>query len=524
MAVNIVIGMGGTGSKLIESFAHLCAAGLGPEEEVLIGLIDQDVANGNTNRTAACLNRYMKLREELRASGKDPLPQDCRLLLTNLKWVADQTKVWRPNDGVNSTLGQVINFELLKDDVKDLARSFYSDADAQHAEAELKMPLDEGYRARPHIGSLALLYAIERADWWEEIQNKIRRGSGEGLRVFLFASAFGGTGAAFFPTLAREIRTVAQKRGISRLNISGTLMTPYFSFPAPDGERNVARPEDMAIQTKAALADYHRMVAEGGVFDNLYVVGNDPLATLPKFSHGTASQQNPPLVPELVGALAAARQLRMELEPAGGKATQVFLIGRQGGRLGEADDNITWTDLPGIDSTVNVQLQLGQLFRFCWQWRYNLSEHMKTDQRSSGRSDAWYKANMGKKLSASDTKTVEAVNELVDGVLDYALGMSIASKHTKKSTHDFFRLWRGTSIGSFDPDKAGEFPKLFAGTHRNSKSEFTDLITPTEAQARFVGAAAVFRAMSERPCKDLKYGARRLVATLHKHCSIESSS
>lgn len=521
MAVNIVLGMGGTGAKLIESFVHLCAADLGPSDEVLIGLIEQDAANGNTNRTNRCLTRYMKLHRLIRSGDQDALPQDCGLLRTRLKWLVEQTPAWRPNDGVNATLSQVVNFELLNDDVKDLVRSFYSDADAHNADAELKMPLDEGYRARPHIGSLALLYSIEGAPWWDQIKARIRAGTDGGLRVFLFASAFGGTGAAFFPTLAREIRTFAQQCGISLLNISGTLMTPYFSFPPPDGEKNVARPEDMAIQTKAALADYQRMVAEGGVFDNLYIVGNDPVATLPKFSHGSASQNNPPLVPELVGALAAARELRKGLEPAGGGRTQVFLVGRQGGAGGQNNDRVTWTDLPAIDENSNIQLRLGQLFRFCWQWRYNFSSHLKTNQAASGRSDAWYKANMVEKMRPSDTETVEAMNDMVDGVLDYALGMSIASNHTDKSKQDFFQLWRGASIGTFDPGTAGAVPELF-DPQRRSASEFSDLVTRTQAQASFAGAAAVFRAMSEYPCKDIPPGARRLVATLYGHCSIES--
>jgi len=50
MAVNILIGVGGTGAKVVEATLYLLAAGLGPEK-VIVGLVDQDNSNGNLART-----------------------------------------------------------------------------------------------------------------------------------------------------------------------------------------------------------------------------------------------------------------------------------------------------------------------------------------------------------------------------------------------------------------------------------------------------------------------------------------
>jgi cell division GTPase FtsZ len=60
----LVIGIGGTGAKCIESFVQLCAAGLGPKN-VDIFLIDIDTENGNLTRTRNTIQDYRKVKSYL---------------------------------------------------------------------------------------------------------------------------------------------------------------------------------------------------------------------------------------------------------------------------------------------------------------------------------------------------------------------------------------------------------------------------------------------------------------------------
>ena len=60
---NFIIGIGGTGAKCLEHLIHCCSAGLGPED-LWIGMVDQDEANGNVNRTKILLNKYQNLNFE----------------------------------------------------------------------------------------------------------------------------------------------------------------------------------------------------------------------------------------------------------------------------------------------------------------------------------------------------------------------------------------------------------------------------------------------------------------------------
>ncbi len=57
---NYIIGIGGTGAKCLEHLLHCCSAGLGPNN-LWAGMVDQDEANGNVNKTKILLNKSLTL-------------------------------------------------------------------------------------------------------------------------------------------------------------------------------------------------------------------------------------------------------------------------------------------------------------------------------------------------------------------------------------------------------------------------------------------------------------------------------
>lgn len=520
MAKNIVIGMGGTGAKLMESFVHLCASGVGPAEEVTVGLIEQDIANGNTGRTVSTLSNYMAARKLLRDGNGRVLPPDCNFLRSRLVPLAAREDlvsdlVWKPNARLNDTLGSVIDFPQMSGPSAELVRCFFSDAPAGSGDAELNMTLDEGYRARPHIGATAFLYAVDGAPWWQQLEQKIQAATDQDLRVFLFASGFGGTGAAFFPTVAKEVRRIARERNISRLRVSGVLMTPYFGFPPAPGAANVARAEHMVQQTKAALADYHDMVLRGDVFDALYLVGNDPAAHIPKFAPGNRNQKNAPLAPEMIGALAAMRDLR-EPVTAGG-VTQVMQMSRN------AEHELVWDDLPNVADNLTVQQALGNLLRFCWQWHFNFRPALDTDSVRTAKSEAWHRNLLGKDAGDDlNVKIIGAVDRVVEDTLFYAIGMAALSD-TANQDQPFIKLWSAACVGQYDARDAEKEPKIH--DRMRSVDDFNKLIVlQSGGQASAPSASQVFRAVSDRPETRVPEGASRLVATLYRHCAVHSDN
>ena len=83
--INLFLGIGGTGSKSVENFIHICASGLGPSN-VWLGMVDQDSANGNVAKTKATLDHYIELRSDLKTKGKNYLSEETGFLRTDIKY------------------------------------------------------------------------------------------------------------------------------------------------------------------------------------------------------------------------------------------------------------------------------------------------------------------------------------------------------------------------------------------------------------------------------------------------------
>lgn len=64
----IAIGVGGTGAKLVEALIHLSASGHSPDTIYPI-LIDQDLHNGNVQRTKKVIQQYKILNELINSFG-----------------------------------------------------------------------------------------------------------------------------------------------------------------------------------------------------------------------------------------------------------------------------------------------------------------------------------------------------------------------------------------------------------------------------------------------------------------------
>lgn len=61
MPKNYLVGIGGTGARVIEAMVFMCAAGYGPDE-LSIFLVDPDKGNGNFRRTKELIETYTYCR------------------------------------------------------------------------------------------------------------------------------------------------------------------------------------------------------------------------------------------------------------------------------------------------------------------------------------------------------------------------------------------------------------------------------------------------------------------------------
>ena len=378
-----------------------------------------------------------------------------------------------PHREEGQSLATIFGAHGFDDEVKLLSRALF-----RHDRDEWDLVLSEGYQARPHVGAAALLNA-EGGDFWESLQQIIRGAATQNVRIFLAGSVFGGTGAAGFPTLARKIRKFAETNNVAKgVMISGVLMTPYFRFDAPKHDADTAlRSEELMYQAQIALDYYDDLFKREAVFDTLYLVGWNRLFHLPYYSRGKQAQHNPPLMPELYAALAAAEMFGGK-HVSRAKAASIFAI------AGEKDDEIGWSDLPSTISGPgdrNVYQSLARWMRFNFAWRYIYRPELDAEARrlfGIGHS-RWFRSH----CSGIDFKSAEIADDLkrLDAWTDRSLlwAASLANWSGRQSMNEF-RLW-----DDFYAEHDGELPSdppKFCSDTRDFDGKLEQLIHLSKAE------------------------------------------
>ena len=236
MIKNYLIGIGGTGARVIESVLHLCAAGFGPDT-LGIFLIDPDQANMNLSRTKQLLTQYKDAASRWQDHGDSA--GGARPFRTRITSADDP--VWTIFEKKGQTLASFINLQNMQQSQEDAKRSMGYLASALFTQAELETPLDRGFRGHPSIGSVVIANAeaaggsdapgmvpaagLER--FWQDI-GECQQGE---ARVFLVGSVFGGTGAAGVPTLGAP-RMLKEHANLPMPNqgLSDTEITQYLAY------------------------------------------------------------------------------------------------------------------------------------------------------------------------------------------------------------------------------------------------------------------------------------------------------
>ena len=399
---NFIVGIGGTGAKCLEHLLHCCASGLGPEK-LWMGMVDQDEANGNISRTKIQLTKYMNLRSSLRDEAKHDLSKDSSLFKTDI--TSNPDSVWLPLKGSDPTLEEVIFYNSLKLEVKGLMDCLYDPT-------ERKQNLSEGFRARPNIGAVAMLAttADEKDVFWSKIFKAIdsARG-GEEVRVFIISSIFGGTGASGFANIARRIKTIQKEKNVTtNFHLGGALMLPYFTYDVPEENMEgelFAKPEQFLDQTKGALEYYSKLFEYDKIFDQVYVIGWDPLSKLKNFNMGGNLQNNPPLFSELYASLGALKFFANENKISDNQ--EIFHIGKN-------DSNeILWSDIPKVSNSLNSKENIAKLIRFAfsYNWMYGPALIGSWSKIKKYQNENWFKRLVYKNTYNNESKSCEIGHE-----------------------------------------------------------------------------------------------------------------
>lgn len=325
-----VVAIGGTGMRCLESFVHLCAIGMFDGEEINILTLDTDQTNGNKGRVERLIELYNKIKsaDPAKIDGGTPNVDTFFSAKLNLyKFFTDYTNQQRKN---YKLLSQMSNLTPEQNaDNEDLARLFLDENTVQ------QFDLDHGYRAQTHLGSMLMYHGIvEAAIHYAQDKDKSHEQekalcefltklaqAGQAARVFVFGSVFGGTGASSIPVIPTAFKDAtaictSSALDLSKVKFGSTLLTQYFTFPAPDAsqlakEKVVANSQNFALNSQAALQFYQADPTVKTVYKRLYLIGW-PLAADDKIVSksdkpitGGGDQKNACHVVELMSACAA---------------------------------------------------------------------------------------------------------------------------------------------------------------------------------------------------------------------------
>ena len=414
MARNFVIGIGGTGARCVESFLQICAAGLGPDN-VSVGLIDQDQGNGNVTRARTLARSLFDLRAQLRQDGGHRLAAKAPFLRTEIDLIGE-SGFWCPLQGDNPSIREAFGYPTMNESLRHLFEGLFS-------YKEQIQGLDLGYRGRPHLGAAIMAgRAFTDDPFWKALADGLEQGAGGagGARLFVFGSLFGGTGAAGFPTLARIVRGLPSLQGITNIHLGGSLMLPYFQYAEPeDDDQSVrARASEFVKSAENALRYYNRLFEIGTIYNEVYVVGWNPLISVPHAKNGGPPQANPPMIPELYAALAASRFLQ---SPNIAATPQFYKIGIRD------EGAVAWSDLPAVTEGVGespdsarqrVQKALARQLRFSFAFRRVFRPALLEKTWRRYRREEW----MQRQIIAASIKDPgdSAVSAILDRLDDFA--------------------------------------------------------------------------------------------------------
>lgn len=294
MGEYFIIAIGGTGMRCLESFVHMCAAGIFDDKEFHILTLDTDSQNGNKERTESLINLYNDIKRQ-DGQNVEGVANKNTFFSSKLTLYKYFTNLGDKNHGRDNyaRLSTVNNQDdESKKTNEDLAELFLDRESVQ------QFDLAHGFRAQTHLGSMLMYHSIVEAaknvtknkanakPEEEALCNFLDKMStaGSNGRVFIFGSIFGGTGASSIPVLPEAFNKAIEVRFNKSLDFNNvkfgtTLLSQYFSFKNPDETQRkkekgiIADSGLFALNSQAALQFYLNDATVKSCYKHLYHIG-----------------------------------------------------------------------------------------------------------------------------------------------------------------------------------------------------------------------------------------------------------
>ncbi len=270
MAKLYVFGIGGTGSRVIKSLTMLLASGVKSNYDIVPIIIDPDNTAGDLNRTAQILRNYQNVRNKIAGDTpcdffKTPIQTLNDVMVDSGKGGAAINGFKFELDGVaNNKFRDFIGYNTLDDSNRSLIELLFS-------EHNLNASLEVGFKGNPNIGSV-VLNQFTKSQAYKDFATSFQPND----RIFIISSIFGGTGAAGFPLILKNIRQgIVEGNTFANLQnarIGAVTVMPYFKVK--QDENSEIDSHNFITKTKAALNYYATNVTGNNSINSLYYIGD----------------------------------------------------------------------------------------------------------------------------------------------------------------------------------------------------------------------------------------------------------
>lgn len=362
--------IGGTGARVLKALAFLLAAGTDIQASKIIPIIiDPDRDNGDVNRTIEILNKYQAVRSKLEFQKNSFFRTDIQTL-GSLQAISGDTSAVTAAQGFKFSIDgaregsfrDFLAYDQLDPLNKALVGALYSD---KNLNAELKV----GFKGNPHMGSV-VLNQFKNANDFKYFASRFDKDD----RIFIVSSIFGGTGAAGFPLLVKNIREAANNipnhDNLKESAMGAITVLPYFGV-SPDANSSIDK-GTFAAKTKAALSYYERnLTGENNKSLNALYYIADSVTNDFKASDGADTQRNNAHYVEMLAALSVIDFMDIpadKLKTSGGQAENP--VYKEYGLI-NADNVMSFKNL-GKRSRDRVLKPLTQFAYACKYWNEHL--------------------------------------------------------------------------------------------------------------------------------------------------------
>ena len=324
--------VGGTGSRVLKPLIMQFAAGVRPTDQqtglpikdlqVVPIIMDPHRANEDLKRTDDLLRWYKEIRQSLYGEQIEVERGFFNVKIATLSDLVPQhglsdTFIFNLGSIAEKEFKDYISFDTLNDSNQALCSMLFS-------QEHLNTKMDIGFVGSPNIGSVAL-NQFKNSVEFREFANVYKKED----KVFIVSSIFGGTGAAGFPIIVKNIRDAAYNPNLTNrgdlrdAKIGALTVLPYFNV-ASDEKSPITR-SDFVIKTKSALYYYQENLTgpKSLSLNACYYLGDEEQSVPYPNDPGGDGQRNDAHFIEMIGASAILDFLSIpddKLRSADGKA------------------------------------------------------------------------------------------------------------------------------------------------------------------------------------------------------------